>query len=262
MVKDYLNASKFYFGLQNTPYFDRMLPMQKTKNTEDLVEKMFTEGVHYGYGKARRHPSVSPYIYTTKNRSDIIDLEKTGEMLSAATDFVKELASQGKTILLVGTKAEAKDAIRDMAVTMNMPFVTERWIGGTISNFGEIKKRINELENYRKDQAEGKLAKYTKKELVVLSKKMERLAKYYGGLINLKKVPDALFIVDSKAEYIAVDEAIDTKVPVIALANSDSNINKVNFPILGNDASTRSIKFFTSSLAKAFKENFKTKKEV
>lgn len=236
-----------------------MHSMQKTKNTEDIVEKMFEEGVHYGYGKSRRHPSVTPYIYTTKNKSDIIDLEKTSVMLSQATEFVKELANAGKVVLLVGTKPEAKDAIRDMAVTLGMPFVTERWIGGTISNFTEIKKRIIELENYRKDQAEGKLAKYTKKELVVMSKKMERLAKYYSGLTPLKKMPDALFIIDPKKEIIAATEALDAKVPVIGLMNSDSNIKKITYPIVGNDASTRSIKFFTQSLTEAYKNN---KKEI
>ncbi len=237
--------------------------MQKTKNTEDIVEKMFEEGVHYGYGKTRRHPSMTPYIYTTKNKSDIIDLEKTSVMLDGAVEFMKELAKGGKTVLLVGTKPEAKDAIRDMALALGMPFVTERWIGGTISNFTEIKKRIVELENYRKDQAEGKLAKYTKKELVVMGKKMERLAKYYSGLTPLKKMPEALFIIDPKKETIAFTEAYDAKIPVVALLNSDSNIKNVKYPIVGNDASTRSIKFVTKSLTEAYKETYQTnKKEI
>src|SRR3989344_4981992 len=175
--------------------------MQKTKdikeNSDTVIEKMFRVGAHYGYSKTRRHPSLSKYIYSTKNKTDIIDLEKTSIMLENATIFVKSLAASGKVILFVGTKPEAKDITKNIALSLNMPYVSERWIGGTLSNFTEIKKRITELENYRKDIAEGGLDKYTKKERVVMAKKMEKLERYYAGLIGLKKTPDALFIIDS-----------------------------------------------------------------
>jgi small subunit ribosomal protein S2 len=162
---------------------------------------MFVAGAHYGYSKTRRHPSVSSFIHTTKNKTDIIDLEKTSSLLNEATEFVKSLGSKNKTVLFVGTKPEAADVIKKAAEAVNMPYVVERWIGGTLSNFTEIKKRIAELENYRKDSAEGGLDKYTKKERVVMAKKMEKLSKYYSGLIGLKKAPDAMFIIDAKAEH-------------------------------------------------------------
>jgi small subunit ribosomal protein S2 len=231
--------------------------MQKTENKKGIdttIETMFKAGVHYGYSKTRRHPSVSSSIYATKNNADIINLEKTSLMLERALDFVKNMGTIGKTILFVGTKPEAKIAIKYIAESLNAPYVTERWIGGTISNFGEIKKRITELENYHKDKAEGKLDKYTKKERVVIAKKMEKLTKYYSGLIGLKKIPNALFVVDARNEHIAVTEAQKSNIPVVALVNSDSNIKHIDYPIVGNDAGIPSIKFFVSAIEKAYKE--------
>ncbi len=226
----------------------------KKESTDNIVEKMFKAGAHYGYSKSRRHPSVSSYIYTTKNKTDIIDLEKTSLMLETALEFVKELGSKSKTILFVGTKPEAKEAVKTMAEALNMPYVAERWIGGTLSNFTEIKKRINELENYRKDSADGGLDKYTKKERVVMAKKMEKLARYYSGLVGLKKAPDAVFIVDAKSEHIAATEARKYDVPVISLMNSDSDIKKIDYPMVGNDTAIPSIKFFASAITSAYKE--------
>ncbi|MEI8174493.1 MAG: 30S ribosomal protein S2 [bacterium] len=236
--------------------------MQKIKdikeNSDTNVEKMFKVGAHYGYSKTRRHPSVSKYIFATKNKGDVIDLEKTNIMLEKASEFVKSLGATGKTVLFVGTKPEAKEATKSTALSLDMPYVNERWIGGTLSNFTEIKKRIIELENYRKDSAEGGLDKYTKKERVVLAKKMEKLERYYSGLISLKKAPDALFIIDAKAEHIAATEAKQMDVPVISLINSDSNIKGIKYPIVGNDSSIPSIKFFNQTIANAYKSGTMT----
>lgn len=230
-----------------------MSRMQKIEKEEISIEKMFEAGAHYGYSKTRRHPSVSSFIYTTKNKTDIINLEKTEEMLAKATEFVKSLGSRNKVVLFVGTKPEAKETIKNIALSLNMPYVTERWIGGTISNFIEIKKRINELENYRKEDKEGGLDKYTKKERVVMAKKMERLARYYSGLVGVKKIPDALFIIDARAEHIAATEAKKSDVPVVALINSDSNIKGIDYPIIGNDSGIPSIKLFTTAICNAYK---------
>ena len=224
------------------------------QNIDIMIEKMFDAGAHYGYSKTRRHTSVSSFIYTTKNKTDIINLEKTKEMLEKATAFVKELGSKKKTILFIGTKPEAQNIIKNTAEILNMPYVVERWIGGTLSNFSEIKKRITELENYQKDNKSGELQKYTKKERNTLSKKMEKLSRYYGGLIGVKKTPDAIFVIDAKEEKIAVTEAIKYKVPVIALLNSDTNIKDILYPILANDSAIPSIKFFTEQISKAYKE--------
>jgi len=225
----------------------------KKGETDTLVEKMFRVGAHYGYSKTRRHPSLAKYIYATKNKGDIIDLEKTSILLEKAAEFVKSLGAQSKTILFVGTKPEAREIIKNIAESLNMPYVAERWIGGTLSNFTEIKKRITELENYQKDSKEGGLDKYTKKERVVMAKKMEKLARYYTGLLGLKKAPDALFVVDARSEHIASTEAKKRDVPIISLVNSDSNIKGILYPIVGNDSSMPSIKFFTVYLANAYK---------
>ncbi|MFA6520608.1 MAG: 30S ribosomal protein S2 [Candidatus Paceibacterota bacterium] len=231
--------------------------MQKVKNAKEndsVVEQMFAAGAHYGYSKTRRHPSVSSYIYTTKNKGDIINLEKTSALLDEAALFIKNLGAQNKTVLFVGTKPEAKVATKNIAESLNMPYVTERWIGGTLSNFTEIKKRILELENYQKDTATGGLDKYTKKERVVMAKKMEKLARYYTGLLGLKKAPDALFVVDAKSEHIAATEARKSGIPVIALVNSDSNIKGIDYPIVANDSGIPSIKFFAEAIRDAYKE--------
>lgn len=225
----------------------------KTDN-DTIVEQMFQVGAQYGYSKTRRHPSVSKYIYTTKNKGDIINLEKTSELLDEALLFIKNLGTQNKTVLFVGTKPEAKVATKSVAESLNMPYVMERWIGGTLSNFTEIKKRILELENYQKDTASGNLDKYTKKERVVMAKKMEKLARYYTGLLGLKKAPDALFIIDAKSEHIAATEGRKSGIPVVALVNSDSNIKSIDYPVVANDSAIPSIKFFASAIADAYKE--------
>ena len=234
----------------------RITLMQKVENKkkeEVSVEDMFGVGAHYGYSKTRRHPSVSSFIYTTKNKTDIIDLEKTSIQLETAREFVKSLGARNKIILFVGTKPEAKETIKNIAEALNMPYINERWIGGTLSNFIEIKKRINELENYRKENKEGGLEKYTKKERVVMAKKMERLARYYSGLVGLKKLPDALYIVDAKAEKIAQTESYKSNIPVIALLNSDSNIKNIDYPIVANDTGIPSIKLFAEAISNSYK---------
>ncbi len=227
--------------------------MLKTANDSISIEKMFEAGAHYGYSKTRRHPSVASYIFTTKQKTDIVNLEKTEKMLFDACEVMKELGAKNKVVLFVGTKPEAREAVKTSAESINMPYVIERWIGGTLSNFVEIKKRIAELENYKIENEKGELEKYTKKERLLLSKKMEKLSKYYSGMIGLKKNPDAVFIVDAKKEHIAATEARKSKVPVVALVNTDSNVKGITHFIVGNDASRQSVALFTKALANAYK---------
>lgn len=222
--------------------------------SDSAVEEMFKVGAHYGYSKTRRHPTVAKFIYATKNKGDIIDLEKTNALLEGAAKFAETLGAEGKVILFVGTKPEAKTSVKAAAEMIGMPYVTERWIGGTISNFGEIKKRIADLENYEQDEARGELAKYTKKERVMMAKNMEKLSRYYRGLIGMKKTPDALFIVDAKSEHIAFTEAVKSDIPVIALVNSDSDIRGISYPIVANDGAIPSIKYFGNAIAEAYKK--------
>lgn len=215
---------------------------------------MFALGAHFGYSKTKRHPSTSPFIFGTKNRNDIINLEKTEELLNDAKEFVKTISSTGKTILFVGTKPESKKIIIDKAVEIEMPYVTERWIGGTFTNFVEIKKRIAVMEDLKDKREKGELDMYTKKERLLIDEKIAKLHRYFSGLVTLKKAPDAIFIIDTKKEEIAMTEARKAGIPIIALVNTDTNIKNVDYPIIANDASVPSISYFVTELAQAFKD--------
>jgi small subunit ribosomal protein S2 len=225
---------------------------KETKTTE-RVDEMFGAGAHFGYSKSRRHPSVSPLIYTTKNKVDFINLEKTDVELEKALQFVATLAKTGKKILFVGVKPEAKKAVEAAAISLDMPYVIERWVGGTLTNFPEIKKRINKLADLQAKKANGELDVYTKKEKLMIEREIERLQKLFSGVANVTKTPDALFVIDTKKEHIAVTEAASAGVPVIGLGNSDTNIRDIDYPIVANDASAASIAFFVNAIAKAYK---------
>ena len=183
-----------------------------------------------------------------------MDLEKTSVELERAKEFVKTIAKTGKQILFVGTKNEGKKALEDGALSVDMPFVAERWGGGNLTNFPEIKKRIALLEDLRAKRENGELAMYTKKERLLIDKDIERLERNFSGIVSMRELPVALFIIDPKKESIAVKEAQFLGIPVIALAGSDCNIKEVDFPIPGNDSSVSSITFFVGQITSAFKE--------
>ena len=226
--------------------------MNQTKN-ESLITSMFAAGAHFGYSRSRRHASVKPFIFGAKGGVEILDLEKTSVELERAKAFVKSIAPTGKQILFVGTKSEAKKAIEDGALSIDMPFVAERWVGGVLTNFPEIKKRVAILEDLRAKRENGELAMYTKKERSLIDKKIERLEKNFSGIVSMKEPPAAIFIIDPKKESIALKEAQFLKVPVIALANSDCNLKELDFPIPGNDSALSSISFFVAQIVEAFK---------
>lgn len=218
------------------------------------IEEMLKAGVHFGFLKSRRHPSFKSYIAGTKNMTEVIDLEKTDELLKKAESFVTDLAKGKKTILFAASKNEAKDIIRKHAEDIGMPFVAGRWIGGALTNFPEIKKRVSRLADLGDKKDKGELMKYTKKERLMFDREIDNLTEMFSGLKNMSKIPDAVFVVDSKKEEIAVAEAGKMKVPVIALASTDCDISKIKFPIPGNDASKASIEYFVSRIAKAYKK--------
>lgn len=243
----------------------------KTKKTEQKInssltglsdiDRMFAVGAHYGYSKSRRHPSVKSYIFGVKNWSEIIDLEKTNTLLSSAKEFVKKLGAENKKILFVGSKNEAKDAIEEGAVSIEMPYVTGRWIGGIITNFSEIKKRIVKMEDLSSKKEKGEFTKiYTKKEQLMISREIDDLKEKFFGIKSMTEIPDALFIIDTKAENIAVREARQKNIPIIGVLNSDSDLNEIDYPIVANDANRASIKFFVDEIAEAYKEGVKIKK--
>ncbi|MFA6315033.1 MAG: 30S ribosomal protein S2 [Candidatus Paceibacterota bacterium] len=224
------------------------------KNT---LDKMFEVGAHFGMVRSRRHSTIVPYIFGTKNNTDIFDLEKTEASLEKAKDFVASLAKEGKTIMFVGGKKEASLTIKNAAMSLNMPYVDGRWIGGTITNFPQIKKRIDIYEKFISDREKGELAKYTKRERMLIDKEIASLEKMFLGIVILKKAPDALFVIDPRHEAGAIKEAMDFNIPVIALSGSDCNIANINYPIVGNDGSKMSIQYFVDEITKAYSANVK-----
>lgn len=222
-----------------------------TQNTN--IEEMFKSGAHYGYAKSRRHPSTSSYIFTTKNGVDIINIEKTYDLFTKAIDQIKSYAASGKVILFVGTKAEAKQQTVETALALGMPYVIERWVGGSLTNFAEVKKRIAKLLELRDQKEKGGLDKYTKKERLLIEREINDMTNNFQGLVGLNKIPDVMFVVDPKKEHIAVTEAHKMNLPVMALLNTDCNTKQVEFPIIANDASVSSIGFFLKEIKNAYK---------
>lgn len=218
------------------------------------IERMFKAGAHFGFSKSRRHPSVKPLIFGSKNKVEIFDLEKTKNYLEAAKEFVKSIALKNGMILLVGGKSEARDAIRKAANDLNMPYVAGRWIGGTFTNYPQIRKRVERFEMLSLQREKGELAKYTKKERLLIDREIDNLNRFFGGIVSMKELPKAIFVVDSKHEVIAVTEAHKVNIPVIALCGSDCDLKGVEKPIPGNDASRTSIAFFLDEMVAAYKQ--------
>jgi len=227
---------------------------------QELIKKMFAAGAHYGYSKATRHPSAEKFVYGTKDGMEIIDLEKTAQSLSDAKEFVAKLAADKKQVLFVSSKPEARDALETAAEAIDQPFIAGRWIGGTFTNLDQMKKRTGKLADLKAKRDKGELGKYTKKEQLLISREIEDLEKRFGGVANMKGLPAALFVIDPKAESIAVKEAIKSQVPVIALLNTDGSSENIDYPIYGNDANRTSIKLFVEEIAKSYEEGTKRQK--
>ncbi|MEK7662432.1 MAG: 30S ribosomal protein S2 [Patescibacteria group bacterium] len=237
--------------------------MSQVKNIiKDALEGMFAVGAHFGYQRGRRHPSSKPYIFGSKNRVDIIDLEKTTVLLDGAKEFVKSLAASGKQILFVGTKPEAREAVLAGAERLGMPYVTLRWVGGTLTNFSEIKKRMDRYQELAKKKEEGGLSVYTKKERGIFDRELTELKENFGGLLPMKNFPGALFVIDSRAESIAVAEAGKIGIPVVSLSNSDCDLKPIAYPIVGNDSARSSIAFFVGEIENAYRQGLSPEKQI
>ena len=217
------------------------------------MEKMQKAGVQFGYSKTRRHPSAIPFIGSSKNRTDLFDLTKTKTALDKAREFVSKITNEGKIILFVGTKPESRQIVKDAANKLKQPFVTNRWIGGTLTNLPEIRKRVARLKELRESKQSGELEKkYTKKEQLLFAREALRLEENFGGIIDMEKIPGALFIIDSKHEDTAVREARQLKIPVISVSSSDCDLSLIDYPIPANDAATSSINLLTAEIASAY----------
>ncbi len=222
-----------------------------------MIKTMFQVGAHFGYSKSRNHPSVGPAIFGFKNRSAVIDLEQTQVALERAKQFVGGLGITGKSLLLVGNKDEAKAIIKRAAEAAGLPYVASRWLGGTLTNFAQIKSRIDHLADLKEKREKGGLDIYTKKERLNFGKEITKLERYLVGLAGLTKMPAALLIIDSGHEQTAVREAQKLKVPVISISGTDCDIRGLDYPIIANDASLASIEFFVTQLVAAYQDGQK-----
>lgn len=228
------------------------------EKNQDLIEKLFSVGAHFGYAPSRRHPSVSKYIFGAKGGTELFDLERTSECLSEALAAVTSLAAQRKTILFVGGKAEVRDSLVRAANRLNQPYVASRWIGGSLTNFSEIKKRTQRLADLTDMREKGELAKFTKKERLLIDREITDLEAMFGGIRSMQKLPDALFVVDPKLESGCVDEARQLGIPVFAILNTDCDSARITYPIPANDASQHSVAFILDLIAGTYESNLGT----
>ena len=208
---------------------------------QELIQKLTESGGHFGYSKMRRHPSVKPSLYKTMSGKDIIDLEKTAEQTDKACEFLATIIAAKKQFLIIGTKPEARAQVTSTGMKLLMPYAAERFIGGTLTNFGEIKKRVEKLHELITKKEAGEFSVYTKKEQVLIDRDIARMTKNFGGLSVVAGMPHAVLLIDAKHEAIALAEAKYMIIPVVALCNTDCNIKDVNYPIIMNESSALSI---------------------
>jgi len=226
------------------------------------IETMMKAGVHLGHTKTKNHPTMRPYIFSIRNTVSIIDLEKTKEKLAAALDFVKGVASRGGMVLFVGTRPAARKVIIEVAQKTGMPYFAERWIGGTLTNFRTISKRVEYMEILEKEKATGGFEKYTKKERMKKEEEIVRLKRFFDGLRLLKRLPEAVFIVDINHDVTAIREAKKIKIPVVALVDTNSNADLVDWPIPSNDDALPAVSYMVNRIGDAVEGGLREKAKL
>ena len=218
------------------------------------MKQLLEAGVHFGHQTRRWNPKMAQYIFTERNGIYIIDLQKTVKKLEEAYNFVRDLAADGKDILFVGTKKQAQESIKDEASNCGMPYVNARWLGGMMTNFRTISRRIDRLNQLRKMAEDGTFDMLPKKEVIKLNLEIERLEKFLGGIQNMGKLPGALFIVDPRKEKIAVQEAKKLGIPVVAIVDTNCDPDEVDYVIPGNDDAIRAVKLIAQVMGNAVLE--------
>ena len=215
------------------------------------MKQLLEAGVHFGHQTRRWDPRMAEYIFQARNGIHIIDLQKTSKKLDEAYAFIKEQAEEGKTILFVGTKKQAQECVKEAAEKSGMFYVNERWLGGTLTNFKTIRKRIERLKELETMQEDGTFDVLPKKEVILLKKEMEKLEKNLGGIKEMNEIPNVLFVVDPKKEHIAIKEARKLRLPIVGLVDTNCDPNDVDYVIPGNDDAIRAVKLVTDVLANA-----------
>jgi small subunit ribosomal protein S2 len=218
------------------------------------MKALLEAGVHFGHQTHRWDPRMKPYIFTERNKIHIIDLQQTVPLLKSAMDFARAIASRGETIVFVGTKKQAQESIEAEATRCGMPYVTNRWLGGTLTNFQTMESRIDHLIRLEDRRDRGELGLLIKKEAGKLMEEIEKMNRYFGGIKIMKRLPAALFIVDPPMERIAVTEAMRLRIPIIAMCDTNSNPDEVDYPIPANDDAIRAVKLIASKIADAVLE--------
>lgn len=213
------------------------------------LEGLLDAGAHFGHQTKRWNPKMEDYLYGSEGGVHIFDLVKTKESLDSALEFISNLIKEKKTILLLGTKKQIKDKVREIGIETDTPYVDERWLGGTISNFEQIKKSVKKMADLKEKMASGEFSKYTKKERLLIDREITRLERFFGGITNLQKVPDALFVIDTKREASAVREASRVGVTVIGIVDSNSDPEMVNYPIPMNDDAAKALNYVLDKVA-------------
>ena len=219
------------------------------------MKQLLEAGVHFGHQTRRWNPKMSEYIFTERNGIYIIDLQKTVKKLEEAYMFVRDLTAEGGEILFVGTKKQAQLSIKEEASRCGMPYVDARWLGGMMTNFRTIRRRIDRLNQLRKMAEDGTFDMLPKKEVIKLNGEIERLEKFLGGIQNMKKIPAALFIVDPRKERIAVAEAKKLNIPIVAIVDTNCDPDEVDYVIPGNDDAIRAVKLIAATMANAVLES-------
>ncbi len=215
---------------------------------------LFDAGLHFGHQVKRWNPKSKPYVYDHRHGISIIDLEKTYEALGAAGEFVKDLVANGKSILFVGTKRQAQEAIREGAISAQMPFCASRWMGGTLTNFVTVQSSLQKYKKFLKMEEDGSLNKLPGKEGAAIRRQMSRMHRNFEGLLNVSKRPAALFIIDTNNESIAVAEARNLGIPIIGLVDTNSDPTVIDYPIPGNDDAVKAIRLVVEVLTEAIQE--------
>jgi len=219
--------------------------------------EMLKAGVHFGHQKSRWHPKMEKYIFGARNSVHIIDLEKTLAELEKALQYVKNLSAEGKVILFVGTKRQAREHVKAAAETCGAPYLVERWIGGLLTNFDEVRRRLRKYHTMQNEVASGEVEKYTKKEQTKIKKDLEKMDRYLRGLSGLEKIPDAIYLSDLRVEKTAAAEAERKGVPMVAICDTNVNPTKVDYPIPANDDAVNAIKMMANLVAAAVTEGKK-----
>lgn len=215
------------------------------------MKQLLEAGVHFGHQTRRWNPKMDRYIFTERNGIYIIDLQKTVKKVEEAYNFVKSIAEENGTILFVGTKKQAQDSVKEEAERSGMYYINQRWLGGTLTNFSTIQKRVNRLHELDRMESDGTFDLLPKKEVIILRKEMERLEKFLGGIKHMKQLPSALFVIDPRKERIAVAEARKLGIPIVGIVDTNCDPDEIDYVIPGNDDAIRAVKLLTGKMADA-----------